>query len=304
MAQPDTHVRGVVDCGAVTPLLSPMTVGCACRLWYAPPLHRDPVVPLPLPLGEAGARDPGVGSGPVVKQEPTTGTGGGVAGASASSDAMSRQHSTGAGAGAGAGSGAGAGAGAGSGGGYGDAASARSILLERALQHPLLRHRVDMLEKDIVTSRERDWKWQTGVGAKDVVTQKPPYNASPPAASASGAPPSEAELEAKAKIDAANLEKLDKLEVLAWLRSTHVVFAMRTRQVLLGRSTAVRPRDAGVGPTMPCLNRVVCACCGVVAAAVACVVCALTAMPGRYRRRPSWPRDAGISPTSGHQAAL
>ena len=56
--------------------------------------------------------------------------------------------------------------------------------------------------------------------------------------------------------------------------------------------------------TMPCLNRVVCACCGVVAAAVACVVCALTAMPGRYRRRPSWPRDAGISPTSGHQAAL
>ena len=143
------------------------------------------------------------------------------------------------------------------------------MLLERALQHPLLRHRVDMLEKDIVTSRERDWKWQTGVGAKDVVTQKPPYNASPPAASASGAPPSEAELEAKAKIDAANLDKLDKLEVLAWLRSTHVVFAMRTRQVLLGRSTAVRPRDAGVGPTMPCLNRVVCACCGVVAAAVA-----------------------------------
>ena len=105
-----------------------------------------------------------------------------------------------------------------------------------------------MLEKDIVTSRERDWKWQTGVGAKDVVTQKPPYNASPPAASASGAPPSEAELEAKAKIDAANLDKLDKLEVLAWLRSTHVVFAMRTRQVLLGRSTAVRLPEAGVGP--------------------------------------------------------
>ena len=178
------------------------------------------------------------------------------------------------------------------------------MLLERALQHPLLRHRVDMLEKDIVTSRERDWKWQTGVGAKDVVTQKPPYNASPPAASASGAPPSEAELEAKAKIDAANLDKLDKLEVLAWLRSTHVVFAMRTRQVLLGRSTAVRLPEAGVGPhnAVPEPCRVCLLRCG--GCRRGCVVCALTAMPGRYRRRPSWPRDAGISPTSGHQAAL
>lgn len=123
---------------------------------------------------------------------------------------------------------------------------ARLPVPSHVLQDTDLRARVQAMEKEVVGWRERDWKWQVGHGIRELAAGK---------ATGSGAvtaPAKGSQAEAEAAREKEAKATVDKMEVLAWLRGSQAVYAMRTRQVLLGRHAPVRTHHEGLSVRPPC----------------------------------------------------